>query len=201
MEQYLKKHFRAHYDRESPVKIHRMTRDALPALFNYLGFKKGAEIGVMDGTHSLLYCQGIPGLELICVDSWVPFQTYRSGRVMKAPHVMDHPLNYELAQKNLAGYNVTFMKMYSMDAVKQIPENSLDFVYIDANHYYKYVMEDLIEWSKRVRSGGIVSGHDYCLANTGDVIPAVNEYVQNHGIKRWFLTDERRTKSYFWVKP
>ena len=48
-----------------------------------------------------------------------------------------------------------------MDALGDIPDGSLDFVYIDGDHNFRHVAEDIFEWSKMVRSGGVVSGHDY----------------------------------------
>jgi len=59
----------------------------------------------------------------------------------------------------------------------------LDFVYIDADHSYKSVKEDINAWAPKVREGGIVAGHDYYLTRAGNigVIAAVNEYVKEHG--------------------
>ncbi len=51
-----------------------------------------------------------------------------------------------------------------MEAAEDFEDNSIDFVYIDANHGFKYVAEDLWEWSKKVRSGGVISGHDYAMS-------------------------------------
>jgi hypothetical protein len=87
-----------------------------------------------------------------------------------------------------------------MDAVRDIELESLDFVYIDGNHSFDYVMQDLIEWSKRVRRGGIVSGHDYYHFRNAGVVEAVDVYTHCHGIKEWFLTNEQKSKSFFWVK-
>lgn len=202
MEQYLQEHYEANYESESPIRLLNFERENLPELFKHLGFRRGAEIGVAAGANSILYCREIPNLELICVDAWIPFQTYRSGRP-QTKRLMNHENNYKLAKQLLADYNVTFMVMDSMEAVKQIPENFLDFVYIDANHYYKYVMNDLIEWSKRVRPGGIVAGHDYLMARSIDVEMAVNEYTKKNEIKRWFITPtgiKFKQASYFWMK-
>ena len=39
-------------------------------------------------------------------------------------------------------------------------DKSLDFVYIDANHSYSYVKEDILAWLPKVKKGGIIGGHD-----------------------------------------
>jgi len=37
----------------------------------------------------------------------------------------------------------------------------LDFVFIDANHMYEPVKEDIEAWYPLIRKDGIISGHDY----------------------------------------
>jgi hypothetical protein len=37
----------------------------------------------------------------------------------------------------------------------------LDFIYVDANHTYQAVKDDIKLWYPKVKSGGIVMGHDY----------------------------------------
>ena len=104
-----------------------------------------------------------------------------------------------------------------MDAVNRFEDNSLDFVYIDANHTEPFVTQDITEWSKKVRPGGVVSGHDYYSGskdNRGtrffDVIKATHKYTKDNNIKPWFVLGlgERlpglvkdRSRSWFWVKP
>jgi len=79
----------------------------------------------------------------------------------------------------------TLIKKMSMDAVKEFAPKSIDIVFIDANHNYEYVLDDIREWSKIVRTGGIVSGHDY-FRSKKDICPgvkrAVNEYVAENNI-------------------
>jgi hypothetical protein len=40
------------------------------------------------------------------------------------------------------------------------PEVNFDFVYIDGNHRYSYVFDDLTRWWPRVRQGGMLIGDD-----------------------------------------
>jgi len=84
-----------------------------------------------------------------------------------------------------------------MEAVRDFPEESLDFVHIDANHDYDYFMPDLIEWNKRVKVGGIVSGHDYSPAWA--VKRAVDDYIREHKIENCYYTTDH-SPSFWWVK-
>ena len=53
------------------------------------------------------------------------------------------------------------MRMTSHQASKMFSDNSLDFVYIDANHSYESVREDLKIWYPKVTNGGYLFGDDY----------------------------------------
>ena len=136
--------------------------------FATLGFTTGAEIGVCHGRYSEILCRTNPKLKLLAVDDWRRNRTHRS---------------YAIAYRRLQHLNVTIDRRSSMDAVGDVADESLDFVFIDADHKYISICDDIREWAKKVRKGGIVSGHDYYKTrgeNLG-VINAVDEYVAEHG--------------------
>jgi predicted O-methyltransferase YrrM len=56
---------------------------------------------------------------------------------------------------------VRLLKSTSADAVSSFSDSSLDFVFIDGEHSYPNVFADIINWSPKVRPGGILAGHDY----------------------------------------
>lgn len=177
-----------------------MNRQDLGKYFNELGFKIGAEIGVAAGHFSQKLCEDIPGLKLYCVDSWMAYHGNRRGGADEK-----HNNNFIKTKNRLKGYNVEFLRMFSMDALKYIPDESLDFVFIDANHDYSFVKEDIREWSKKVRKGGIISGHDYYNMRNGGVVQAVDEYVKENGIELHLtdadhLTRDDKEPSYYWFK-
>lgn len=165
-------------------------RDDFPGIFAKLGFTKGAEIGTSTGTYSKILCDGIPNLRLLCVDPYMAYQR-------NSQRLEDECL--ARAQQRLAGCPVEFIRKTSMEAVKDVPLGSLDFVYIDGNHEFDYVMMDIIEWAQRVRKGGIVSGHDYYKFYRAGVIRAVDAYTIAHGISMWYVTREMMP-SWMWVK-
>lgn len=167
-------------------------RIELARYFNKLGLKIGAEIGVSAGVNAENFCREIPGLTLYCVDSW--------------EGVKGEP-RYQRAKIILQKYDVIFIRKASMEAVKNFEDDSLDFVFIDANHQFDFVMEDIIEWSKKVRLGGIVSGHDYYHSNLGKigVVEAVDSYVKAHNLKLNLTTKDLNSKddkepSFWWAK-
>jgi predicted O-methyltransferase YrrM len=171
----------------------------LAKLFADMGFKVGAEIGTEKGSYAETLLKTIPGLKLYCVDSWVSYETYREHY----PQAQQDGF-YEMTKKRLAPYNAEIIRAYSMDAVKQFADESLDFVFIDGNHDFRHATDDIDEWSKKVRKGGIVSGHDYMrLKVRGEqmhVKDVVNGYTYAHGIKPWFVFMGDKGPSWFWIK-
>lgn len=163
----------------------------LPSLFNELGYKIGAEIGVQRGLFSRLLCETIPDLKLYCIDPWIPY------RVMPSKRQIDRCLR--IATSILAPYNAILLRKTSKEALSDIPDSSLDFVYIDGLHDFDNVMFDIIEWTKKVRGGGIVSGHDYIFYHNNGVVCAVDAYVKAHGIAQWYITKDF-PNSFFFVK-
>ena len=167
------------------------TRVRLAELFAELGFTKGAEVGVCYGVYSAQMCTANPNLELMCVDPWHAFLR----------HSQDHMDGvYNQAKTRLAPHKATLIRKTSMEAVKDVPDGSLDFVYIDGLHDFDAVMLDIIHWTPKVRIGGIVSGHDFCQEYQGGVVTAVEAYTRAHNISSWYLTQLDRQPSWVWAR-
>lgn len=66
------------------------------------------------------------------------------------------------------------VKKNTFDAVNDFKYNSIDFIYIDADHSYESVKQDILNYYPKIKNGGIVAGHDYIEGWEG-VIRAVNE--------------------------
>lgn len=193
-----------------PIELNSIDRDGMMALFGELGFKTGAEIGVEQGRFSEVICKAIPGVKLYCVDAWARYHGYRD-------HVDQAKLDGFLraTEERLRPFNAVICRGYSLDVVKQFKRQSLDFIYVDANHTLPYVIQDIWQWSQRVRPGGIVSGHDYNEHPQGryqcHVVDAVRAWTSCYRISPWFVVGDdhiyrdgkklRRNRSWFWVVP
>ena len=77
-----------------------------------------------------------------------------------------------------------------------LPDNHLDFIYIDGDHQYAGCRSDLELARKKVKRGGVIAGHDYCPQFPG-VMRAVDEFSAHHGLTPEF-TSEDRCASY-WI--
>ena len=189
--QFLRHKFKNSLPQPSPVRCIKFTRNKMAEMFGELEFKCGAEIGVREGLFSEQLCKSINGLELFCIDIWEPYPGHKS-KDLAAKH-------YAEAQERLKPYNAHLIKMDNAIAAKDIPDKSLDFIYIDAAHRFDNVMMDLLVWVPKVKSGGIISGHDYYRGRNNGVVPAVDAYKYAHQIHEWYLTDEKEA-TFFWVK-
>lgn len=96
------------------------------------------------------------------------------------------------------------LRQTSQEASKEFPDSSLDFIYIDAQHHYKAVQEDIGLWAKKVRPGGVIGGPDYLdgQSDTGEygVRRSVDEWCENFGYKA-IITCEDPFPSWFVQKP
>jgi len=172
----------------SPVRVAGLERKRLIQRYGEFGLTKGAEIGVDRGRFSEYMFKVIPNLELLCVDPW-HWKLRGESR-------------YQSTVERLKSHNATIMRKTSLMASLEIPDESLDFVYIDGDHTFDFAMMDVILWAKKVRYGGIISGHDYYKFRRAGVIEAVDAYTNAHSIVQWFVTDylKDRTPSWFWMK-
>lgn len=175
-----------------------ISREEFAVLLAELKLNTGAEMGVERGFYSEALCKANPNLKLYSVDAWKAYKGYRD-------HVDQVKLNrfYKETKERLAPYNCEVIKDWSMEAVKKFKDESLDFVYIDGNHDFKNVTDDLAEWSKKVRKGGIVSGHDYVRLRTSidcQVKAVLDAWAYAYKISPVFVVTGNPFSSWFWVK-
>jgi hypothetical protein len=137
----------------------------------------GAEIGVAGGWFSNLILRDCPRVEMLySVDPY--------SRPINEPLDSAHTSTIELyneAKERLAMWRErsAIVVMTSAEAVSHFENGGLDFVYIDADHNYSSVKQDIQMWYPKVKTGGVFSGHDYSL-NCPGVIRAVDEFRTEH---------------------
>ncbi len=82
--------------------------------------------------------------------------------------------------------NITKIKLTSEEAADQFEDDSLDMVYIDADHSYQEAIADCRAWYPKVKPGGIFAGHDF---QTPQVRKAVREMAAEKGKDIYHLPD------------
>jgi hypothetical protein len=93
------------------------------------------------------------------------------------------------------GNRVTFLEMTSAKAVNHIPDNSLDYIFIDGDHNFQPVLDDCRAYWSKVKPGGIFAGHDWILDN---VKRAVGQFRQENQITTEINFAE--SEVWFWYK-
>lgn len=126
---------------------------------------KGAEVGVFAGDLSKRLLAR-PDLHLTLVDSWTAEhpEDYAESEDFHSNLTQEQQDEfYRLTCDSVyfAHKRVKIIRRDSLEAAKEIPDESLDFVFIDANHSYEGCKKDIEAWSKKVKKGGLIAGHDY----------------------------------------
>jgi hypothetical protein len=178
------------------------SREELATLFKGVG----AEIGVERGIFSekiLLSAQELKKIYLI--DPWTAYRGYTD-------HTRQEKLDrfYEETKSRLIPYHpdrYEIIRKFSMDALEDFSDESLDFVYIDANHSYEHAVRDITEWAKKVKVGGIIAGHDYIArpirGESYQVIRAVNDYLasqRDYMLDRLTIYENNNSPSWMFLK-
>jgi hypothetical protein len=130
-------------------------RAEFPLLLNEWGLlERGVEVGVCRGEFSHNLLSYWPGF-LHLVDPWQKTQGYEED--------YDHTANYLATLDKLKEHEGRFMvhRKTSLEASHGFDQEALDFAYLDANHAYKAVLNDLEMWWPKVKVGGILAGDDY----------------------------------------
>ncbi|MBY0564372.1 MAG: class I SAM-dependent methyltransferase [Hyphomonadaceae bacterium] len=123
-----------------------------------------AEIGVWKGGFSEKILSVTKPALLYLIDPWqfqseYPDRMY-GGKVAGDQAAMD-AIHDDVAGRLGALENVRIIRAFSRDAAASLPDEALDWVYIDGNHYYEYVREDLELFARKVKPGGYITGDDY----------------------------------------
>lgn len=121
--------------------------------------KTAIEVGVLHGYFSDVLLSA--GVNLIGID------------IEKLPRISD--------LERIWREKFKFVEKTSVNAINDFDNESLDLIYLDNDHSYEYVIEELFGWWPKLKIGGLMTGHDYIkfrhneLGDYG-VIEAVEEF-------------------------
>ena len=135
------------------------------------------ELGVWKGVIPRFILPRNPDWKYVGVDLYEPqpdnpSETYEPG---ENGHAWDHETYFKEVSEILDMYdNAKLLRMHTVEAAHEFDDKSIDFVFVDADHSYEGVKADLEAWIPKIRSGGMIAGHDYTEEFPG-VIEAVHE--------------------------
>ena len=172
---YFVQRFHLNLDEPLPIKILKASRPTMAKCLEDLEFRSGAEIGVAAGEHSEILLKAMPNTTLYSIDPWIKGARWPEEWKQAAHDRLSHYPNCIIRQQ------------YSVEAARRFKDGSLDFVYIDANHNFKYIAEDLCAWRPKVKAGGILFGHDFIRHVNCQVMDVVPAFAAAYDLKPWFV--------------
>lgn len=149
--------------------------DRLPQNFTFveLGVWKGKSISYFTVESINKNKQG----KIYAVDHWLGSQEHQKNSWAYDPlvEVEEGLYNQYLNNINPIKDYITNIKASSSSASEMFEDQSIDAIFIDASHDYDNVYQDLNTWMPKIKSEGIISGHDY---DWSGVKLAVNNFAR-----------------------
>lgn len=143
-------------------------KHVLQHLIQKHNFTTMAEVGVRDGRTTFYLLDNIPTLTIYAIDTNI------SGFYNEKIH-------------SKYGNRLIPIQALSEVAADQLADNSLDLVFIDANHNYEFVKKDINKYTPKLKLNGLLTGHDIDYPG---VNKAVNEVIKYFDV----------APNYVWIK-
>jgi predicted O-methyltransferase YrrM len=157
------------------------------------------EIGCYCGHSTLIINSCFQNATINCVDPWKMYReegsTYdldnQAEELKQAEQIFD---------QNIKPFpNIKKNKMFSIQFADSVDNDSLDLVYIDGDHSYSAVKQDIIAWMPKVKVGGVISGHDFSWETVRKALAEV--FARNpNGVfedDSWAYIKTQEMKDYF----
>lgn len=155
----------------------------LSDLINNRKYVNGVEVGSALGwtaEYVIRTCKSLQ--EYIVVDDWRPVTEGKLGSFIidnMKEHFMErigtHP-------------KLKILEGVSWEQAEKVPNDSLDFCFIDASHDYESVLKDLKAWAPKVRPGGILCGHDINWEGVETALKELHPDYELAGVDNvWFI--------------
>lgn len=134
---------------------------------------EAVEIGTHRGLFAYELLGSWLGKKLYCVDHWAKDYDPEDGAGQG-----DRELDRRVAVAVLSPHRerVSIIRMESLSYAATVHDGALDFVYIDGCHQRAAVRADLNAWWPKVKTGGVLAGHDFVCP--GEVEGGWGKYIQ-----------------------
>lgn len=158
---------------------------------------KIAEIGVWQGK-SLSYL-GVSvknsgkNIKIYAVDTWQKMEKEH----WQKDEDFENDIIYETFLKTISPISdiVSVKRGTSLEISQEFPGNYFDVVFIDACHDYESVKQDILSWLPKVKSDGIIAGHDYPFPSVKKAVHEIFEkdYKINTQEQCWWIEINNKT--------
>ena len=154
---------------------------------------RAVEVGVRRGDFSEEILKAHPTILMYLVDPWKLYEGYPDSTQA------EHDDNLKEVHWKFSKYpgRVQIIRGESHEVSRVWQYGPVDAIYLDGNHSYSHILEDLVLWSKHIKTGGCIMGHDYIDSNSPparqfniQVIEAVTFFCNNSPWEMTMITDE-----------
>lgn len=146
-----------------------------------------AEVGVFQGDFSRMILDFAAPRQLHCIDPWKyqPESAFadalyggQAGSQLHMDRIFQRVI--ERFQADIMQARVVVHRSSSAEAAARFAQGFFDWVYIDGNHTYEYVWDDLCNFAPKIKPGGFLAGDDYATPGwwQDGVTRAVDEFLQ-----------------------
>ena len=172
--------------------------------FQHKEFDLVVEIGTRDAVSTLSLNEHAAIKRLVTIDPYLQYEDYKHDGGWET--ATDE--TYEKTKEVLSKYsNIEIIRAKSSEAVDDFEDESIDFLFVDGNHSYNYVLEDLELYYPKVKQGGVITGDDYYMnADNYEgekmVQEAVNDFAEKYSLELQKRGSHRGyPKNWIFIKP
>lgn len=157
---------------------------------------RGVEVGIFEGGNAARMLAKFPQLDLTGID---PFEGYQDWCGFLGDEYMSgcERAAWSILQGFADQGRFRLIKKYSDAALVDLEDGAYDFVYVDGDHSYRWVLHDVTNYWSKVRPGGVLCGHDRSLP---EVRRAVDEFCASVGCNL-LTSEEPQSDSWYVIKP
>ena len=142
------------------------------------------EIGTRNGDSTLSLNKWATIKRLVTIDPYLQYEDYEHDGSWET----STDKTYEKTKEVLSYYpNIEMIRGKSSEVVDNFVDESIDFLFIDGNHSYDYVLEDLELYYPKVKRGGVITGDDYFMNKNAYrkkmVQEAVNDFAEKYSLE------------------
>ena len=140
-----------------------------------------AEIGVHEGSNAEVMLDNLNIKVLYLIDPYelgIGYDKIQEDTYLESPSVIKQTAHDKLKRYS----NIVWIQKKSKEASVDIGTN-VDYVYIDGDHRYLTVREDIELYFPLIREGGILAGHDYHQPFLPDFFKGLTTAVDEFGLK------------------
>ena len=153
----------------------------------------GLELGVARAETSYYLLENCPNIQMLfCIDPWLPYMDWNG--MISNQLISDMKM---AAMANLSHFadRVSVIEENSADAQAGVPDESLDFIFIDGDHAHQAALYDMTTYWPKVKKGGLFAGHDAGMAS---VDTALETFRVGYGITTPIKYCDNQC--WYWVK-